>query len=207
MVPVRTEPADRSELCTQLLFGDAYSVMALSPDEKWLHIRIAADDYTGWIDRGQHLAISEATYRILCAQQLPFVVEAASRLHQPQTGASQWLCRGSYLPFLAGPGLLGPDVPPWQWEAPFSPSPQTLSQKTLRHWAESYQYSPYLWGGKSPWGIDCSGFTQMVFRMSGFTLWRDARQQATQGQEIPIKEAQTGDLAFLPAREKWCTWA
>ena len=65
-----------------------------------------------------------------------------------------------------------------------------------------YLNTPYLWGGKSPFGIDCSGFTQMVYKLNGYRLLRDASQQATQGEALSfIEESEAGDLAFFDDRE------
>ena len=61
-----------------------------------------------------------------------------------------------------------------------------------------YLNAPYLWGGKTPFGIDCSGFTQMVYKLNGYSLLRDASQQATQGEALSfIEESEAGDLAFF----------
>ena len=65
-----------------------------------------------------------------------------------------------------------------------------------------YLNAPYLWGGKTPFGIDCSGFTQMVYRLNGFKLMRDAYEQATQGNALSfIEESSPGDLAFFDNKE------
>lgn len=60
-----------------------------------------------------------------------------------------------------------------------------------------YLNAPYQWGGKSPFGIDCSGFTQMVYRLAGYQLKRDASQQVMQGKTVALSDAQVGDLAFF----------
>ena len=65
-----------------------------------------------------------------------------------------------------------------------------------------YLNSPYLWGGRSPFGIDCSGFTQMVFKLNGIKLPRDAYEQAEIGKTLNfIEETQKGDLAFFDNEE------
>jgi cell wall-associated NlpC family hydrolase len=84
----------------------------------------------------------------------------------------------------------------------FNGEAKNLGQKRefefLKNIAQKYLNTPYQWGGKNPFGIDCSGFTQMVFKISGYRLFRDASQQATQGRSIKdLKEARPGDLAFF----------
>jgi cell wall-associated NlpC family hydrolase len=65
-----------------------------------------------------------------------------------------------------------------------------------------YLNAPYLWGGRTPFGIDCSGFVQMVYKLQGLKLLRDASQQATQGEVISLlAEAEQGDLAFFDDEE------
>ena len=68
--------------------------------------------------------------------------------------------------------------------------------------ASLYLNAPYLWGGKTPFGIDCSGFTQLVYKLCGYSLLRDARDQATQGEVLSfIEESEPGDLAFFDNEE------
>ena len=77
-----------------------------------------------------------------------------------------------------------------------------LSKSDLVHKAYLFLNSPYLWGGKTPFGIDCSGFTQMVYKICGYQLKRDAKEQATQGEVLSfIEESEPGDLAFFDNAE------
>ena len=64
--------------------------------------------------------------------------------------------------------------------------------------------SPYLWGGRTPYGIDCSGFSQQVYKLGGLQLSRDANQQALEGKEIKLKNAKPGDLAFFGKEVREC---
>ena len=81
-------------------------------------------------------------------------------------------------------------------------TPGFTQKKKLIENALMYLNAPYLWGGRSPLGIDCSGFTQMVYRLQGINLPRDAYQQAEVGTTLSfIEESDPGDLAFFDNNE------
>ncbi|MGK0175927.1 MAG: cell wall-associated NlpC family hydrolase, partial [Ulvibacter sp.] len=76
------------------------------------------------------------------------------------------------------------------------------NKENLINTAFMYLNTPYLWGGKTPFGIDCSGLTQMVYKLCGYKLLRDASQQAMQGEVLSfIEESEPGDLAFFDNSE------
>lgn len=78
----------------------------------------------------------------------------------------------------------------------------SLNKSNIVNTALLYLNTPYLWGGKTPFGIDCSGFTQMVYKLNGFNILRDASQQASQGEVLSfIEESSPGDLAFFDNNE------
>ncbi|MGB0869515.1 MAG: NlpC/P60 family protein [Flavobacteriales bacterium] len=73
--------------------------------------------------------------------------------------------------------------------------PQNIDQLLKK--AFTFLNAPYLWGGKTIFGIDCSGFTQVLFRIVGVSLPRDASMQVEHGEVIPFEERQKGDVAFF----------
>lgn len=196
---MRTEPDNRKELCTQALFGELYEIKAHSPDSKWAFIHLLSDGYEGWIDALQVTEISPKFYQSLQNSPTALSADSVARVITPQQ-TPQIISLGSTLPFfnLSSNTLLMNEESTWQFEgnALFADKPSDISQ-VLNH-ALQFLNVPYLWGGKTIFGIDCSGFTQQIFKLAGYTLLRDAYQQATQGKEVAhIKEAQTGDLAFF----------
>lgn len=189
LVPLRIEPNDATEMVSQLLYGEHFKV--LESRKKWCKIRIAFDGYEGWIDHKQFFKIAKEEYdflekkpQILVSDLVEFAIDTQEKLIPISLGASL-----SGIHFFnhkyAGQQITG-----------------KKSKKTLCETAFLYLNAPYLWGGKSPFGIDCSGFTQMVYKLSGYHLLRDARQQVTQGEALAfIEESEPGDLAFFDNEE------
>ncbi len=189
IVPLRVEPSDMSELVSQVLYGELFKV--LEQRKSWSRIRLAYDSYEGWIDNKQYLEISEDQYydissqaHILSNDLIEYVQDNKQQLITIPLGAS-----------LNGLKLL---------EHSFDGHSVSgiSSRPSIIKTAFTYLNAPYLWGGKTPFGIDCSGFTQMVYKLNGYDLLRDASQQATQGIPLSfIEESEPGDLAFFDNNE------
>ncbi|CAH8294228.1 SH3 domain-containing protein [Mariniflexile fucanivorans] len=189
IVPLRNEPSDASELVSQVLYGDIFKI--LEQRKSWSKIRLAFDKYEGWIDNKQLIEITEEQYYQLHKETLKlsfdlveFIEDTNQQLH----------------PILLGSSLNGLSVLNHKHEGTVveGKKPKDNLIKT----AFLYLNSPYLWGGKTPFGIDCSGFTQMVYKLNGYKLLRDASQQATQGEALSfIEESEPGDLAFFDNNE------
>ncbi|MFZ2282895.1 MAG: C40 family peptidase [Lutibacter sp.] len=196
IVPVRIEPSDKSEMVSQLLFGEHFIVLEIQ--KKWSKIRMAYDNYEGWIDTNQFLFISEENYlemetsnNALAGELIDFVTDENESFSTITIGAS--------LPFYADKNLKLGSVN-YRYEGQVFTGKQP--KERLIEMAAKFLNAPYLWGGKTPFGIDCSGFTQMVYKICGYKLLRDAGQQATQGDVLSfIEESEPGDLAFFDNEE------
>lgn len=194
VVSVRKDPADASEQVTQLLFGDHYSVIEMSTDEKWMRIRIHFDQYEGWIDAKQHQPITRDYFNHINHAEFKITTDLTSTLLYNKS--PQMVLMGSMIPITSS------ELFKMEEQFAFNGEAKNVGQRRefdfLRVIAMKYLNSPYLWGGKNPFGIDCSGFTQMVYKICGYKLLRDAGQQVTQGKAVAsLTAARQGDLAFF----------
>ena len=197
LVPVRKEPSDRSEMVTQLLFGEHFEVT--EKKNLWRKIRTTYDNYEGWVDEKQFLLISLEEFNKLNRAAAYITLE----LLQVISGNDNMLpiVLGSTLPFFNGKNFrLGSKEFVYEGNVRNCDTPSP--KKMIVENAYMYLNAPYLWGGRSPFGLDCSGFTQMVYKLSGYKLKRDAHQQAEQGYTLNLlSEAEPGDLVFFDNEE------
>jgi hypothetical protein len=184
-VPCRAEGSDRSEMVTQLLYGESYDV--LEEAEKWLKIKGHSDLYEGWIPREQFFEVHEVEARSVLRTM-------DCRLISPSESSITLLSPGSRLS----------DHELDQLDNPYGTKASACEVLDLEQTialSKKFLNSPYLWGGRSRWGIDCSGFTQVIMLSMGVTVARDASQQALIGKEIPFENRQRGDLAYFKNKD------
>lgn len=196
IVPLRSEATDKAELVSQVLFGEHFKVLEIR--KSWSKIRLAFDKYEGWIDNKQFEIFSKEAYellenspKILSGNLVDFISNDKDELITIPIGAN--------LPHFNNNKLsIGSNNYLYEGEVLSSKN----AKENLINTAFLFLNSPYLWGGKTPFGIDCSGFSQMVYKLNGHQLLRDASQQATQGEVLSfIEESEPGDLAFFDNEE------
>jgi hypothetical protein len=189
IVPLRAEASDRSEMVSQLLYGETFKVM--DHRKKWSRIKLHSDSYEGWIDNKQFIGISKEEFKQL--NELP--TQLLSDLVNFLTNEKEELNLITLGSNVAAANFLGHTFEGNKVETP-------LPKSALVETALLFLNAPYLWGGKSPFGIDCSGFTQLVYKLCGYNLMRDASDQASQGEALSfIEESEPGDLVFFDNSE------
>jgi cell wall-associated NlpC family hydrolase len=194
VVPIRSTSSDSSEMVSQLLFGEMVEVIGRK-GKNWSKVRCTWDNYIGWVDTKQIKPITPAEYEE----------------YQNNFACSIELMQGAMTKEHSVPVTIGASLPKYDGmnfslngtNYTFSgqavaPSDLEPSSELLTKIARRYLYAPYQWGGRSPFGIDCSGLTQIIFKMIGIKLPRDAAQQVEVGEIVDfVEQAQAGDLAFF----------
>ena len=184
--PVRFDSSDRAELCTQALAGER-AVVLNTGTKDWVHIQLESDGYTGWVDRKQWAAPADDSGSTFILQA-PF---------------SGWLRDdGALMYYPAGSRLQRSDGGHWSLNGdglePVEPLGRALEvAEDAVDAAELFMGAPYLWGGKTAAGVDCSGLVQVAWKLTGQDVPRDASQQATVGQFISWGLQQRGDVVFF----------
>lgn len=188
LAPGRSEPSDKAEMVTQILFGEHFSIV--QKKRKWSKVKLVADGYECWIDNKQYKPISKSVFDSInengeSTRQLDDVMAITIN------GQKQYLLKGS----LINQTVLS------KFKVDIQTSIPSAIMRPVQY-ARQYLNAPYLWGGRSPFGIDCSGLVQMSYFLSGKPMPRDAYQQAELGETIDfIEEATEGDLAFFDNEE------
>lgn len=197
LVPLRAEQTHRSEMVSQVLFGELFEILDIQPD--WTAIRLLETSYLGWIQNGQFKALeTQAMEHYLKGE--PSLVGREGGLLFNDTDQLQ-LCHGTKL-YLDEANRFRLAQLDMVYHGSFNLFYKDDFEAEVAELALSYKNSPYLWGGRSQWGIDCSGFSQLIYSSFGIDLPRDAYQQAEIGETVDfISEIKVGDLAYFDNAE------
>lgn len=200
IIPVRKEPSEKSEMVTQILFGEHFEMREQMVG--WTNIKLSYDGYEGWIDTKMITPLQSRTVRKIEKNAIAVTSDIITIIPVNEE-QNLMLVAGSTLPvwrpylkqfsifqdtFYAAGNVIYGEIK----------DPRTLAINQ----ALKYFNAPYLWGGRTPFGVDCSGLTQVIYKMIGIKLPRDASEQVKMGTALSfVDEAQPGDLAFFDDEE------
>jgi len=188
-VPLRSGPSHKSEMLSQVLFGEKYTI--IDKVGSWIKIETVFDKYTGWID-ADHLQQSPEKDSVngyvlnrclLCykSDKTKLVLEPGCEIYNPDFEAKTFFSGENK--YTAGN----------EFSNSYITTTESAGELALR-----FINSPYIWGGRIPSGIDCSGLTQLVYKIRGTALPRDSWKQAETGSPIDfLDQAEAGDLVFF----------
>ena len=171
---IRSEPSHRSEMVNQLLYGESFTV--LEESGSWSMIRSNHDAYAGWMESA--------------------IVHSSPQESYIQDRILTSTCYLDRLNTLLSPGSFIAMKIPESLSCHF-PNPELTISEALNLISKNFLNVPYLWGGRTVFGVDCSGLSQLFLRFCGLHIMRDASEQSDMGLTIPFEELKLGDLLFF----------
>lgn len=195
LAPVRSEGRHVAEMVTQLLFGETLTILDEQPD--WYHVILTLDKYEGWVSRKQIQRIDEKYFDELSKLPIYLVADRMSLCRNVETEETMPLFVGSRLPYYDFKTFkIANKIYKYSGKAHLISD--SFNKKNISRLAKEFLGAPYLWGGRSIAGIDCSGLVQVIFATAGYILPRNASQQVAHGEIVDfVDEVQAGDLAFF----------
>jgi hypothetical protein len=180
VIPMRSEASHKAEMTNQILFGESFIIDKVKSE--WSQVTLIHDSYSGWIENKQFTEFDSINDNYYVCNKLNEKISI--------NNSEQQLVLGSLIP-------LSIDMNN-KLKLKLQNKPKTLVKDDVKKISLKYLNSPYLWGGRTPLGIDCSGLVQMVFRQLGYKFPRDSHEQEKVGNTINnLNYVKTGDLAFF----------
>lgn len=193
---MRAEPSHKAEMVSQQLFGEKSFILESTAD-KWVRVQLKYDDYQGWVQLSHLAGIDEEQY-----------VKIDKDITSDWVSEVDYNGHKMFVPMGSSLSAFKNGIAFWRKNsvhykgAVWNPEEVQITPKLIKQTAYKFLNTSYLWGGKSVFGIDCSGFAQMTYKILNIHLPRDARQQVEEGEVVHfLQEARCGDLAFFDNEE------
>lgn len=195
VIPLRKHPFHTAEMTSQILFGETFAVYETY--HNWHRVQCSLDNYTGWANKSDYQNIGEDVFIALTNRPSAIVADLVQIMVDRTRNHIFPVLIGSSLPGLKDQAFEIDGIQYGYEGEVVVPGIGANCRKLVEN-AWMFLQSPYMWGGRTPFGIDCSGFVQLVYKLCGVSLLRDAAQQATQGEIVNLlPESHPGDLAFF----------
>ncbi len=196
VMPIRKEPFHSAEQTNQLLFGEKAEIIEVN-NREWARIHCSWDGYEGWCKQSQLAVIQRKEYR----KGAKYMAGSHNNKLAMESG-DMWLPLGSDLVALRG-GKTIPVSEKGKYKGKKIKYKEVeLSCDGLVAAAKRYIHAPYVWGGRSLAGIDCSGLVHMAFKLCNKSFPRDSQPQSAEGELVDfLQNAKCGDLAFFDNKE------
>ncbi len=195
LIALRNEPSETAEMISQILFGELYEI--INYNDNWVQIKLTNDSYQGWVDKKLVSKINNKDLKELKALEKIYTNNAFTYIKKEKSSQPIPIVAGSEIYLTKNKTIQIQNNTFLANEIDKQNNEISISEVALR-----FINAPYLWGGKSLLGIDCSGLMQILYITQGISIPRDASDQAKLGNNVSfISEAKTGDLAFFDNEE------
>ncbi len=196
-IPMRSEPSEKSEMLSQVLFGEQVTILNTDQVKGYSHIRNSFDDYEAWCTTKLLYFLNPTEIKHLSEKKVIVTRDIITSLKARDGVTKLYLGAGSTV-YVSDNQSINVQGNSFSISGLIHTSPTRTLREQILSSSKKFINIPYLWGGRSSFGTDCSGFVQNIFKQVGVPLPRDAKQQAICGESISLfEEALPGDILFF----------
>lgn len=200
-IPMRDEPSEKSEQVSQVLFGEIFTITGKDSLTNFSQIKLEFDGYSGWIDSKTIHYLDETGFENLKNKKTRVLKKAFIYLEN-ESDSSRGMLLGSGSTFFEGEKYIDIFKDRYKISDEVFVKDSLELRNSIQQSALRLLNTPYLWGGRSSFGADCSGFVQNIYKQAGISIPRDTSEQSKIGETVNFfHETHTGDLAFFDDEE------